>query len=113
VVQGGDPLTRENEDRSDDGTGGIGELIKAEIGRLHLRGTLGAARDNNPDKLSSGSQFYVCLKDLPQLDENYTVFGEVVLGMDVLDKMATFETDDADNPVEPITILRTKVGNKF
>jgi len=113
VVQGGDPLTRDNEDRSDDGTGGIGVEIKAEIGLPHLRGTLGAARDNNPEKLSSGSQFYICLKDLPQLDDNYTVFGEVVLGMEVIDRMATFETDDANNPIEPITIISTEVASSF
>ena len=50
VVQGGDNLTRDNTDRSDDGTGGIGERLPAEIGQPHLRGTLGAARDNNPEK---------------------------------------------------------------
>ena len=50
VVQGGDPNTRDNDMRGDDGQGGIGERIPAEIGQPHLRGTLGAARDNNPEK---------------------------------------------------------------
>jgi len=113
VVQGGDPLTRDNQDREDDGTGGIGENLPAEIGKLHLRGSLGAARDNNPEKSSSGSQFYICLKNLPNLDNEYTVFGEVVLGMDAVDRMAKVETDKADNPLQPIYILNTAVGTSF
>lgn len=113
VAQGGDPLTRDNEDREDDGQGGIGKNIKAEIGLPHLRGSIGAARDQNPEKSSSGSQFYICLKKQPQLDSGYTVFGTVLLGMEVVDKMATFETDERDNPIEPIVITHTEVASSF
>jgi len=111
VVQGGDPLTRDNDDKSDDGTGGIGERIPAEIGQPHLRGALGAARTgyNNPEKLSSGSQFYFCLSRLAQLDGNYTVFGKVVDGMDVVDNIAKLERDPNDNPLEKVTILKTSM----
>lgn len=111
VVQGGDPLTRDNKDRGDDGRGGIGERIPAEIGQPHLRGTLGAARtgQGNPDKLSSGSQFYFCLARLSQLDGNYTVFGKVVEGMDVVDEIALLDRDPADNPLSPVTILKTSM----
>ena len=111
VVQGGDPLTRDNQDKADDGTGGIGERIPAEIGQPHLRGTLGAARtgQNNPEKLSSGSQFYFCLARLSQLDGNYTVFGNVVEGMDVVDEIATLERDRNDNPLQAVTILKTSM----
>lgn len=111
VVQGGDPLTRENADRGDDGTGGIGERIPAEIGQPHLRGTLGAARTGagNPEKLSSGSQFYFCLARLSQLDGNYTVFGNVVEGMDVVDEIAKLERDPNDNPLESVIILKTSM----
>ncbi len=111
VVQGGDPLTRDNQDKSDDGTGGIGERIPAEIGQPHLRGTVGAARtgQGNPDKLSSGSQFYFCLSRLSQLDGNYTVFGNVIQGMDVVDEIAKLECDPRDNPLEPVTILKTSM----
>jgi len=109
VVQGGDPNTRDNDDRSDDGMGGIGDRLPAEIGQPHLRGTLGAARDNNPEKKSSGSQFYFCLARLAQLDGNYTVFGKVVEGMDVVDKIATLERDRADNPLESVTIDKTSL----
>jgi len=109
VVQGGDPLTRDNQDRGDDGTGGIGERIPAEIGQPHLRGTLGAARtgQGNPEKLSSGSQFYFCLARLTQLDGDYTVFGNVVEGMDVIDEIAKLETDSADNPINTVRIIHT------
>jgi len=106
VVQGGDPLTRDNDDRRDDGTGGIGERIPAEIGQPHLRGCLGAARDNNPKKESNGSQFYFCLARLAQLDGNYTVFGKVIDGMNVVDSIATLERDALDNPLEAVTILK-------
>jgi cyclophilin family peptidyl-prolyl cis-trans isomerase len=109
VVQGGDPLTRDNDDRKDDGTGGIGERIPAEIGQPHLRGCLGAARDNNPEKKSNGSQFYFCLSRLAQLDGNYTVFGKVVDGMDVVDSIATLKRDARDNPLESVTILKTSI----
>ncbi|MBC8375658.1 MAG: peptidylprolyl isomerase [FCB group bacterium] len=111
VVQGGDPLTRDNQDKGDDGTGGIGERIPAEIGQPHLRGTLGAARtgQGNPEKLSSGSQFYFCLARLSQLDGNYTVFGNVVEGMDVVDEIAKLERDPNDNPLESVTILKTSM----
>jgi len=108
VVQGGDPNTLNN-NRADDGTGGIGERIPAEIGQPHLRGALGAARDNNPEKKSSGSQFYFCLERLKQLDGNYTVFGMVVDGMNVVDSMALQPRDPRDNPLKPIRILDTEL----
>ena len=76
VVQGGDP----------EGTGrsGPGYMIKAEFNeRPHKRGALAMARSNDPD--SAGSQFYICLGPAPHLDRNYTVFGQVVSGMDVVD----------------------------
>ncbi len=109
VVQGGDPLTRDNNTRQDDGTGSIGERIPAEIGQPHLRGALGAARDNNPEKKSNGSQFYFCLARLGQLDGNYTVFGTVVDGMDVVDKIAALERDPRDNPLESVIIQKTSM----
>jgi len=112
IVQGGDPLTRDNTNRQDDGTGGIGGNIPPEIGQPHLRGTLAAARDNNPEKKSNGSQFYFCLADLPNLDGEYTVFGKIVQGMDIVDEMGSVKTDRRDNPREAIIILNTEVIRK-
>lgn len=111
VVQGGDPNTLDGT-RENDGMGGVGERIAAEIGKPHLRGSLGAARDNNPAKASSGSQFYICLKPLPQLDGNYTVFGNVVEGMNNVDLMAQVARDPADNPLEAIYITNTTLMSK-
>ncbi|MGH8011054.1 MAG: peptidylprolyl isomerase [Candidatus Binataceae bacterium] len=84
VVQGGDP--------KGNGTGGPGYDLPAEIdpNEHHLRGTVAMARlgDNvNPERRSSGSQFYICLAPAPFLDKQYTIFGGVVEGMDVVDKI--------------------------
>lgn len=86
VIQGGDPNTKDS-DETNDGMGGPGYKLKNESNRWkHLRGRVAAARGEDLD--SAGCQFYVCLRDLPQLDEmRYTVFGEVVEGMDVVDKI--------------------------
>lgn len=95
VVQAGDPKF--------DGTGGSGQTIKAEFSDLlHVRGAVGMARDEDPD--SADSQFYICLADRPHLNGKYTVFGQVVSGMEVLDKLAPgrgrmgFITDKMDQP---------------
>jgi peptidyl-prolyl cis-trans isomerase B (cyclophilin B) len=84
VVQGGDP--------KGDGSGGPGYDVPAEISpaEKHLRGSVATARLGdavNPDRKSSGSQFYICLEPQPGLDGQYTVFGGVVEGMAVVDKV--------------------------
>jgi cyclophilin family peptidyl-prolyl cis-trans isomerase len=104
VVQGGDPNSR-SDDRSLHGRGGPGYTIPAEIGIDHSRGYIAAARlgdQVNPQRESSGSQFYICLTDLPSLDGGYTVFGRVIEGMDVVDAIAQVDTDGNDNPVERV-----------
>jgi peptidylprolyl isomerase/peptidyl-prolyl cis-trans isomerase B (cyclophilin B) len=79
VVQGGDP--------KGNGTGGPGYTIKAEFNkRKHVRGTLAMARSQHPD--SAGSQFYITYGPTPHLDGNYTVFGQVVSGMEHVDRIA-------------------------
>jgi peptidyl-prolyl cis-trans isomerase B (cyclophilin B) len=84
VVQGGDP--------KGDGTGGPGYEIAAEINpnEKHLRGSVATARTGdevNPERKSSGSQFYICLEPQPELDGKYTIFGGVVKGMNVVDQI--------------------------
>jgi peptidylprolyl isomerase len=95
VVQAGDPKF--------DGNGGSGQTIKAEFtDLLHVRGAVGMARDEDPD--SADSQFYICLADRPHLNGKYTVFGQVVSGMELLDTMAPgdgpmgFITDRSKQP---------------
>ncbi|MEW6087139.1 MAG: peptidylprolyl isomerase [bacterium] len=79
VIQGGDP--------KGNGTGGPGYTIKAEFNmKPHLEGTVAMARSNAPD--SAGSQFYICLAPAPFLDGQYTVFGQVIEGIDVVHKIA-------------------------
>jgi peptidyl-prolyl cis-trans isomerase B (cyclophilin B) len=115
LVQTGDPNSRHGvADRS--GTGGPGYTIPAEIGRNHLRGTVAMSRlpdAINPSKASNGSQFYVCLTPLPKLDGKYTVFGEVLEGLDVLDFISNQPTDSNDFPVEKIVIKSITIQPRF
>lgn len=100
MIQGGDPNSK-SPNRAMHGTGGPGYQLKAEFNsRHHKRGTLSMARSNNPD--SAGSQFFICVADIPDLDNKYTVFGEVVSGMDVVDKIVNARRDSRDNPLERI-----------
>ncbi|MFZ0389411.1 MAG: peptidylprolyl isomerase [Calditrichia bacterium] len=111
VIQGGDPLSKDD-DPSNDGSGGTGYLLPAEIGEKHLRGRLGAARMGdavNPARKSNGSQFYICLEDLPQLDAlGYTIFGQVVEGMDVVGKIARMPVR-GQTPLIPVRMRRVFV----
>ncbi len=100
VIQGGDPNSK-NADRSKHGMGGPGYQIKAEFNKKpHRRGTLSMARSANPD--SAGSQFFICVADVPSLDGQYTVFGEVVKGIEVVDKIVSQPRDGNDNPKDRI-----------
>jgi len=111
VAQGGDPNSR-SDDRTIHGRGGPGYTIPAEIGIDHKRSYVAAARlgdQVNPERESSGSQFYISLADLPNLDGAYTVFGRVVEGMDVVDQIAEVETDQNDNPVDRIEMNNVTV----
>jgi peptidyl-prolyl cis-trans isomerase B (cyclophilin B) len=100
MIQGGDPNSK-NPDKRTHGMGGPGYTIKAEFNeKPHKRGTLSMARAQNPD--SAGSQFFICVKDSPFLDRQYTVFGEVADGMDVVDKIVSQPRDRNDNPDERI-----------
>jgi len=86
IIQGGDPVSKDPKKAALYGTGGLG-LLKAEFSdQPFARGTVGAARKPS-SKDSGGSQFFVCLADQPSLEGQYTVFGEVVEGMAVADKI--------------------------
>ena len=114
MIQGGDPLTK-SEDKSRHGTGGnaakffgIGDEksesswdLPAEFSATpHERGILSMARSQNPD--SGGSQFFICVADARFLDNQYTVFGKVVSGMDVVDAIVSVPRDPRDNPDDRI-----------
>ncbi len=109
MIQGGDPNTK-NPDKSTHGMGGPGYTIKAEFNdKPHKKGTLSMARAANPD--SAGSQFFICVADAPFLDRQYTVFGEVVSGMEVADKIVGQPRDRRDNPNERIE-MKVRVSGK-
>ena len=109
MIQGGDPNSK-SPDRSKHGMGGPGYTIKAEFNeKPHKRGTLSMARAANPD--SAGSQFFVCVADAPFLNKQYTVFGEVVSGMEVAEKIVNQSRDKSDNPLERVE-MKVKVIEK-
>lgn len=106
MIQGGDPNSKDN-DRSNDGQGGPGYTIPAEIKAKHEKGSIAAARLGdavNPKKESSGSQFYIVTGEASHLDGQYTVFGKVTKGLDVALKIQDVKKDAADNPIEKVKI---------
>ena len=109
MIQGGDPNSK-NPDRSKHGMGGPGFTMKAEFNdKPHKRGILSMARAAHPD--SAGSQFFICVADSYFLDKQYTVFGEVKSGMDVVDKIVSQQRDKNDNPLERIE-MKVKILEK-
>lgn len=112
IIQGGDPLSKDS-DPANDGRGGPGYLIDAEFKLTHVRGSIAAARMNdrvNPQKKSSGSQFYICITNLPQLDKmGYSVFGKVVQGMETVDKIGRLKIDARQRPNRRVVIERIYV----
>jgi peptidyl-prolyl cis-trans isomerase B (cyclophilin B) len=100
MIQGGDPNTK-SPNRSTHGMGGPGYQVKAEFNKTpHQRGILSMARSQHPD--SAGSQFFICVANASFLDGQYTAFGEVVKGMDVVDKIVSQPRDKNDNPNDRI-----------
>lgn len=108
MIQGGDP--------SGDGTGGPGYTVPAEIGLKHTKGAIAMARTGdavNPTKASSGSQFYITLDDQPFLDGQYTVFGYVSEGMNVVEKIGKTPTEPNPDTGETSVPLKTITINKI
>lgn len=142
MIQGGDPQSRHAAEKQILGDGGPDYRIPAEIqeGLFHKKGALAAARDNNPEKASSASQFYIVqghifseegldslevfrrggkkfsdaqreayttIGGTPHLDDNYTVFGEVIEGIAVVDSIAAQKTDERDRPLTDVHMTMT------
>jgi len=107
MIQGGDPNTKTG-NKSSWGMGGPGYTIKAEFNsRSHLRGIVSMARAQDPD--SAGSQFFIVTTDSTFLDRQYTVFGEVLEGMEVADKIVNLQRDQNDCPLQEAKMLRVAV----
>ena len=108
MIQGGDPNTK-NSDKSTWGQGGPGYNLKAEFSsRSHLRGIVSMARANDPD--SAGSQFFIVTSDSTFLDKQYTVFGEVVDGIEVADKIVNLPRDGNDCPEQEVKMLEVTIS---
>ena len=111
MIQGGCPNTRKG-GSGQPGTGGPGYKIKAEFNaKSHVRGVISMARSAHPD--SAGSQFFICHGDPKFLDHQYTAFGKLIKGDDVLEKIATTATHPPDRPdkrmgIDSITIAAAK-----
>ena len=147
MIQGGDPESRHAQAGQVLGNGDTDYTVPAEfqLDLFHKKGALAAARDNNPQKASSGCQFYIVQGKLwtdeqldqlentrlggrkipldqreyykrtggtPQLDQNYTVFGQVIEGLDVIDKIAALKTDSHDRPLTDVP-MKIKLVRKF
>lgn len=116
MIQGGDPLSKDPEQKARWGTGGPGYTVPAEIRpeNKHKKGALAAARTGdaaNPMRASSGSQFYLVQDEAncAQLDGAYTVYGETVEGIATIDKIAAVATDERDRPREEVKIISIKL----
>ena len=108
MIQGGDPNTK-NPDKSMWGQGGPGYNLKAEFNsRSHLRGIVSMARSTDPD--SAGSQFFIVTSDSTFLDRQYTVFGEVVEGMEIVDKIVNLPRDGNDCPKQEAKMLEVTIS---
>ncbi len=113
MIQGGDPNTR-NRDPRDDGMGGPGYQISEEFNDTrHVRGVVSMARGGGVN--TAGSQFFIVVQDQPHLDGQYTAFGRVVSGMDVVDRIVATPRDEfgrhgpADRPIEDVVIESVRI----
>jgi peptidyl-prolyl cis-trans isomerase B (cyclophilin B) len=107
MIQGGDPNSK-SEDRNKHGTGGPGYTIDAEFSDIqHLRGIVSMARSSDPN--SAGSQFFIVVRDSAHLDRQYTVFGKVTSGLDIIDQIVTVPRDSRDNPIKKVSIDKVTI----
>ena len=113
MIEGGDPLTKDPAKESRYGTGDPGYKIKAEFNdRSHERGVLSMARSSDPN--SAGSQFFICLANVSRLDHQYTTFGKIIKGDDVLGKIGDTEVTTSDSgerskPTKRVTVESIKI----
>ena len=112
MIQGGDPLSKDLKKENSYGTGGPGYKIKAEFNdHSHERGVISMARDPNPD--SAGSQFFICLAPVTRLDHEYTTFGKLIKGDEVLEKIGdapvTFAHGENSKPTKRVVINKIDI----
>lgn len=103
MIQGGDPNSI-NKPRITWGTGGHSTTVQAEFSstKKHLRGSISAARTSDPNSFSG--QFFICVVPTPWLDGQYSIFGEVISGMDIADVIVNSKRDGSDNPIDKVSM---------
>ena len=108
MIQGGDPNSK-TEPRDKWGFGQPGQTrVPAEFSNLkHKRGIVSAARSKDPN--SATSQFFICVADAPHLDGQYSIFGQVISGMEVADKIVSVPRDQRDNPFDKVEMFIKKI----
>lgn len=111
MIQGGDPLSKDN-DPSNDGTGDGPRKMPAEFTTKynHKRGMVSTARSNDPN--SGSCQFFIVQKDSPSLDNQYTIFGRVLEGLDVVDKISLVPKGRNDRPVKNVVMEKVTVETR-
>jgi peptidyl-prolyl cis-trans isomerase B (cyclophilin B) len=108
MIQGGDPKTKDASREHEWGTGDPGYKVKAEFNdKSHVRGVISMARSQDPN--SAGSQFFICHGDPKFLDRQYTAFGKLIKGDDVLEKIATTPTHPPDRPNKRMAVESIKI----
>jgi len=108
MIQGGDPLTKDEAKEAAWGTGDPGYKVKAEFNdKKHVRGVISMARSQDPD--SAGSQFFICHGTADFLDGKYTAFGKLIKGDEVLEKIATTPTHRPDRPDKRMGVESVKI----
>jgi peptidyl-prolyl cis-trans isomerase B (cyclophilin B) len=146
MIQGGDPDSKRSVSKQMLGNGDVGYKVPAEFKLptyYHKKGALAAARDNNPEKASSGCQFYIVVGKIftdadlnnmeqrghfkyseqartdyktiggtPHLDGDYTVYGQVVMGQEIVDAISLVPRDTNNRPNEDVRILNIKIKKK-
>ncbi len=107
MIQGGDPNSKDN-NPANDGMGGPGYSVNAEFNKYkHVRGILSAARSSDPN--SAGSQFFLMHQAAPHLDNQYSIYGKAVVGLDVIDKIVSLPRGQNDNPNDKTKNVLRKV----
>lgn len=112
LVQTGDPLTSDESAREKWGTGGEERTLPAEIKRPHRLGAVAMARRSdkvNPQRRSNSSQFYICLGNYGSIDGKYTVFGQVVAGLDAMKRLSSIPVDANDCPIARVEVKSMKI----
>ena len=111
MIQGGDPLSKDN-DPSNDGSGEGPRKMPAEFTTKysHVRGIVSTARASDPN--SGSCQFFIVQKDSPFLDNKYTIFGRVLEGLDVVDKIVNTQRDRNDRPLKNVVMEKVTIETR-